>query len=261
MLVEITATTIQQRRHKINFFDYIISKGVAFSRTPGGLIIINDTLDLSDSGVTHLPDSLIVMGSLILKGCAIDKLPGNLKVYDNLDAKNTKVRVLPIDMEIGRAIFLENTRIESLSDNFHCYDSLDLENTPIERLPKNLRVNGYLNIKGTLITELRDDLLIGGPLLVDLENLQNLVAWRSVETAALAFEAEHSQIPKSAVLLAQNSEIFSPIILAVWISRTIRISFMNFYGTMEQFVAIHDSEIIKATMFECVQELNEKIKE
>ncbi len=36
---------------------------------------------------------------------------------------------------------------------------------------------------------------------------------------------------------------------------------MNFYGTMEQFVAIHDSEIIKATMFECVQELNEKIKE
>ncbi|WP_410013017.1 hypothetical protein ACL2XG_17055 [Sodalis sp. RH24] len=210
--------------------------------------------------MTHLPEYLIVMGSLILKGCAINKLPNKLKVYDNLDAKDTKVRILPIDIEVGQSIFMENTNIEALPDDFHCNDSLDLENTPIDKLPTNLRVNGYLNIKGTLITELRDDLLIGGPLLVDLENLQNHFAWRSVDTAALAFEAEHNHKPKSAMLLSQRLDNCSQIFFAVWVSRTIRISFLDFYGTMEQFVAIHDSEIIKEIMFECVQELDEKIK-
>lgn len=198
------------------------------------------------------------MGSLILKGCAIDRLPAKLKIYDNLDAKDTGIRILPTDMEVGRAIYLENTNIEALSDDFHCDDSLDLENTPIETLPSNLRVNGYLNIKGTLITELRDDLLITGPLLVDVENLHNPIAWRRIDAVALASKTENDDMAKSAMLLAQQSENFSEIIFAVMISRSIRISFMNFYGTMEQFVAIHDSRIIKEIMFECVKELNEK---
>ncbi len=110
-----------------NFYQVMIEKNIHFIRTPGQNVLIGHiskkgfedcVIDLNNTGVKLLPDSLVVYGSLILKGCDIHELPSELTVLGSLDIRGTQIVDLPNDLTVGGDIFTEDGCIEcdELSD-------------------------------------------------------------------------------------------------------------------------------------------------
>ena len=92
-----------------------------------------DSLDLSGTSITALPDNLTVGDSLDLRGTSITALPNNLTVGGALDLRGTGITALPNNLTVGGALDLENC-------------------TGITALPNNLTVGGALYLRGTGIT-------------------------------------------------------------------------------------------------------------
>jgi len=69
----------------------------------------NGRLDLSDTGITALPDNLNVEYTLDISWCPIKTLPKNLKVGGNLIAYKSGLESLPKDLEVYGDINIRNT--------------------------------------------------------------------------------------------------------------------------------------------------------
>ena len=127
----------------------------------------NGDLDLRGTGITSLPEGLVVGGSLDLYGTGITSLPEGLAVGGSLYLENcTGITSLPDDLAVGGNLYLRDTCITSLPDGLTVGGTIDLENcTGITSLPNGLTVGGGLDLGNcTGITSLPDGLIVGGDL-------------------------------------------------------------------------------------------------
>ncbi len=234
------------------FFGTIESKGIIFSKSPGGHTVIQGGLDLRNTGITRLPHNLVVTGALILSGCPINELPNGLHVYEYLDLKDTPVRTLPSDLIVGNGIFLENSCLMELTDGLSINDSLDLENTRIKTLPNNLNIGGYLNIKGTRITTIPDSLRVGSHLLLDIDKITNNIAGLTVDRDDIFIDntVKNGRSRSDIDYLDQKITIF-----AVLLSGEIKISLGGFFGTETEFSKLGMPKKISHIVRECVNKL------
>ena len=68
-------------------------------------IAVKQSLDLSGTQITELPDNLSVQGSLNLLGTKITKLPDNLRVGGYLDLRGTRITKLPKSLKVKGEIY------------------------------------------------------------------------------------------------------------------------------------------------------------
>lgn len=183
--------------------DLMGARKVRFFFTPDGILVVRGHLDLRGSGISLLPDRLVVAGSLLLTGCPLGELPAMLSVGEVLDLKDTSITALPPGLTVGGPLFLENT--------------------PLSTLPAGLKVNGYLNICGTAITHLPPDLQLSGPLLLDAQCIRSPLAWRRVTLPAC-------QPGEGEEWCAAGEEV-QLIIFSVRLAGEIKISAGGFYGS------------------------------
>jgi len=93
----------------------------------------NGSLDLCGTGITALPENLMVGGSLDLRGTGITALPKNLTVGGWLDLRGTGITALPENLTVGGSLDLCDTKITSLPENLTVGDWLDLRGTGITK--------------------------------------------------------------------------------------------------------------------------------
>ena len=77
---------------------------------------------------------------------------------NSLDLSDTQITSLPDNLTVGGSLYLRNTQIASLPDNLTVGGLLDLSNTQITSLPDNLTVGGWLYLRGTQITDIPERL-------------------------------------------------------------------------------------------------------
>src|SRR5476649_1594799 len=99
------------------FYEFLFDTNVEFIKKPDGNIIVFGTLDLTNTGITCIPQKLSIVNSLIMRNCNIELLPEGLRIFADLDLKGTPIRSLPADLRVGGGIFLENSQIVNLPDN------------------------------------------------------------------------------------------------------------------------------------------------
>lgn len=123
----------------------------------------NGDLNLRGTGITSLPDGLVIDGGLDLENCTeITSLPEGLVVEGSLDLYGTGITSLPEGLAVGGSLYLENcTGITSLPDGLAVGGGLDLRGTGITSLPNDMTVGTYLDLRGTGITSLPKGLTIG----------------------------------------------------------------------------------------------------
>ena len=140
-------------------------------------------LNLRETAITSLPDTLVVGGNLNLRETAITSLPDNLVVGGSLDLHNTAITSLPDNLVVGGWLDLSYTAITSLPDNLVVGGLLDLRGTAITSLPDNLVVGGWLDLQGSAITcllytsDAADDLLcvyLGGRRIIKKKNMKRM---------------------------------------------------------------------------------------
>ena len=140
-------------------------RGTGITSLPDGLVIYGG-LDLENcTGITSLPEGLVVGGSLYLENCiGITSLPNDLAVGCNLYLRGTGITSLPDGLTVGCTLDLENcTGITSLPEDLTVGGTLDLENcTGITSLPDGLIVGGNLYLYNSSIISLPNDLTVGG---------------------------------------------------------------------------------------------------
>ncbi|AHF78697.1 hypothetical protein Sant_3717 [Sodalis praecaptivus] len=231
------------------FFSLLESMHIDFSQAPGGMLLVGETLDLSASRIDRLPNDMVIIGSLILRGCNITALPSGLRVLDYLDLNYTAIRRLPADLHVGGSLYIERSQLRQLPDNFSLDDHLVLENTPITSLPRNMCVGGCLNILGTGITYLPEDLYVGERLLLDAEKMTGNVAWRQLRNAELP--------PNPLFSPASGSHQRDLTVYAVSLAGEIKISAGRFYGSPSAFIRNNPPQPFRQRVLECVEELNQ----
>ena len=137
----------------------------------------NGNLDLCGTGITSLPDGLVIDGGLDLENCTgITSLPEGLVVGGSLDLYGTGITSLPEGLAVGGSLYLENcTGITSLPDGLAVGGGLYLRGTGITSLPDGLTVGGTIDLENcTEITSLPNGLTVGGTL--DLENCTGITS-------------------------------------------------------------------------------------
>lgn len=137
----------------------------------------NGDLDLRGTGITSLPDGLVIDGGLDLEKCTgITSLPEGLVVGGNLDLYGTGITSLPEGLAVGGSLYLENcTGITSLPDGLAVGGILDLRGSGITSLPDGLTVGGNIDLENcTEITSLPNGLTVGGGL--DLGNCTGITS-------------------------------------------------------------------------------------
>lgn len=138
-------------------------RGTGITSLPDGLVI-DGGLDLENcTGITSLPEGLVVEGSLDLYGTGITSLPEGLAVGGSLYLENcTGITSLPDGLAVGGGLYLRGTGITSLPDGLTVGGTIDLKDcTGITSLPEGLTVGGSLYLRGTGITSLPKGLTIG----------------------------------------------------------------------------------------------------
>ena len=145
---------------------------VGSTKLPKGLKV-NGDLDISNSGITEIPDDCkfnslnishtkvaklrdnLVLEYLSAYNSELTELPKGLKVKYSLVIGNTNITEIPDDCEFG-SLNISSTSITKLRDNLVLND-LRADNSSLIELPKNLKVKDDLDISYTDITEIPDD--------------------------------------------------------------------------------------------------------
>jgi hypothetical protein len=157
-------------------------------------IEVTGYVDLHKTGLTKLPDGLVVHGSLDISENPIDRLPKGLRVGSHLTFRRTEVSVLPDDLMVGGSIIASDTPLGSLGKLREVNGQLGIARTHIEALPDGLRVRldldavesrlktigsgvhvaGSLYITKTDVTHLPDDIVVEEGLDASYSSLQAL---------------------------------------------------------------------------------------
>ena len=111
-------------------------------------------LDLENcTGITSLPEGLVVGGYLDLRGTGITSLPDGL-VVGGLDLEDcTGINSLPEGLTVGGSLLLGGTGVTSLPEWLVVGGDLCLRGTGVTSLPEGLVVGGDLDLNGTGITD------------------------------------------------------------------------------------------------------------
>jgi hypothetical protein len=113
---------------------------------PDGTQYRHGSLDLSDTGITKLPNNLYIDGYLVLINCKeLTELPSNLHVEVYLRLKGCEnITELPNKLYVGSYLDLQYSGIKSLPEGLEVGGDLYLDSTNIKFLPKGLKVGGTL---------------------------------------------------------------------------------------------------------------------
>ena len=158
-----TGYTLEVKNDKLHYGSSLNLEGTGITSLPENLVV-GGYLDLRGTGIASLPDNLTVSDSLYLQGTGITSLPENLVVGGSLYLDGTGITSLPENLIVGVSLNLEGTGITSLPENLVVGGSLYLQDTGITSLPDNLTVGGSLYLEGTGITSLPENLVVGGSL-------------------------------------------------------------------------------------------------
>lgn len=116
---------------------------------PENLIVRGD-LDLTAlPPIDELPDNLIVIGSLIVKGAPIQALPTRLKVGGNIDLTGSHLEQLPGCLQLG--------------------GNLNVSGSALLGLPSSIRVGRDL-ILGNATIDVHADMYLGGKVIHSSSN-------------------------------------------------------------------------------------------
>jgi hypothetical protein len=93
-----------------------------------------NTLDLSITNLTKLPNDLYVEGSLNLIDCPqLTKLPNKLYVGEDLYLKNSNITKLPDNLYVGESLMITGTNIKEIPNKLYVGWNLYIENTPLAK--------------------------------------------------------------------------------------------------------------------------------
>jgi hypothetical protein len=167
---------------------------------------VKDSLDLTETNFTSLPDNLTVRGDLNIQGLKIKTLPKNLKVKGSLYADGIFISSIPEDLEVGEDLQLSSTPITSLPDNLKVNGDLDLSYTNLTSLPNNLKtINGHLSLHNTNLTSLPDNLKVKGSLSLSDTPIKTLPNGLEVGGNLIIYNTNISSFPKDIKVRAQGS--------------------------------------------------------
>lgn len=152
---------------------YLNLKNTLITELPDSLSVGQD-IDLRFSDIKRLPDNFTVHGVLYLNNTDITELPNNLTVEKIIFLSYTNITKLPDNLKVGESVHLQNTDITELPDSFIVAGNLVLGETHIKKLPNNLIVGGCLDISDTDITELPDNLTVGDNLILRNTKIKEL---------------------------------------------------------------------------------------
>jgi hypothetical protein len=137
----------------------------SFDQMPETLTVIGPLM-LRGDRVKSLPDRIIVKSDFSLShNSKITRLPSGMTVFGSLTVRNTQVRDLPAIMTVQGNVTLASNRIKELPEGFHVCGNLTLREPLLKKLPKGLKVGGALNVlNNTELSELPENLVVDGDL-------------------------------------------------------------------------------------------------
>ena len=132
----------------------LILSHTGITTLPEGLIVGED-LDLTKTPITALPEGITVGRRLRLTHTAITALPKTMvEVKGLLGLTGSKITSLPAGLKVDGTLYLDETPIRALPRGLKVGDTLSLKDTFITELPRNLRVDGFLDLANTPIQTL-----------------------------------------------------------------------------------------------------------
>lgn len=145
---------------------YTPSEFLAFlkrNELPSCAIFIKGDLKLADKDpVNDLPDGLIIEGSLDLSETRLQMLPERLNIAGDLKLSGClNLNFLPRSLHVGGSIDLSKSGIKRLPERFQVSNNLNLSNSMIKVLPDYLQIGGKLKLSGCNIIELPKNLQVG----------------------------------------------------------------------------------------------------
>lgn len=102
-----------------DFIEVLQEKKVPYA-IDGDKIVVNGNLDLRDTSITSLPESLSVDGYLDLRRTGITSLPDNFSVGDGIDLRDTKIISLPNNLSVGHILCLQPENISNVAYRENC---------------------------------------------------------------------------------------------------------------------------------------------
>ena len=152
--------------------EYLIKAGIDFEEKDG-VITVGGGLDLSNTGITSLPDNLTIGGWLDLRNTGITSLPDNLTVGGGLDLSNTRItskerekvkklqNMVEFQLSVQAKLSWQNGRYR-IFDGIFCEVLRKLKNAykvKIELATKYVVTDGVNYAHGDTIKEARADLM------------------------------------------------------------------------------------------------------
>jgi hypothetical protein len=116
------------------------------TKIPDNLNNFSETLDVSYSNVTELPENLMLRSTLNIEYTNIKKLPKTIYIAESLLASNSALEEFPNRTYFSWDVDISNTNITKLPDNLRIFKDFDIRNTPIKELPMDLYVKDKLKI-------------------------------------------------------------------------------------------------------------------
>jgi hypothetical protein len=146
---------------RLHLYGHVDLSGTELESLDDGSAFVS--LDISNTPINALPQSLAVEGNLDARNCAnLAEIGRNLQVGGSLDLERTSLKTLPEDMFIGCNLALEGASIKSLPDNLRVEGTLNLCNTAIAALPENLFVGNSLDLTDSAIQRVPSTTTIEG---------------------------------------------------------------------------------------------------
>ena len=159
-------------------------------------LTVGGTLNLRGTVITELPQGFTTRGHLDLRGSSVRQLPQGLSVAGNLYLDRLGLNQLPEGLNVGGDLVLKANNITELPQGLKVGGSLALDYNPITQLPDGLTICGCLSIFGTSITRLPRGLTIGGVLILTGTRVTQLSPGLSVGGDFDLWETHITQLPE-----------------------------------------------------------------
>lgn len=122
---------------------------------------------MSYTGITELPEGLMVGRYFYIEYTKIKKLPERLIVGGALSIRNTEIMELPEGLIVDGDLNVSDTEIKELPEGLVVGGWLDIRGSEIRKLPEKLTVGGDLYMDDTDIKELPESLVVAGDIYWD----------------------------------------------------------------------------------------------
>ena len=129
-------------------------------------LVVHGNLDISGTKIKKIPDGIVVHGNLDVSGTLIRCIPKGC-VGGNLNASYTNIRTIPAGISIGGDLILRKTKVHRLNIS-KVVGSLDIRATPIDHLPDGFEVGGSIDASYSSLKDIPSSMThIKGDLIID----------------------------------------------------------------------------------------------